>query len=107
MASDVESSSDVQPSYQVVLTDEAVYAYTEVRPADIYERTGILISQLSTYPYYGRVYDSSYTAALPNVTSRVLYCGNYGVYYHVSEERQVVTVFAIEDQRRDPFARFV
>lgn len=31
---------------------------------------------------------------------------HFGVYYHVDDERELVTVLAIEDERMDPIGRF-
>ena len=36
----------------------------------------------------------------------VAYAGHYGIYYEVSDEREEVHVYHIEDQRRDPLSRF-
>ena len=45
-------------------------------------------------------------AAQPPFACRVLCCEHYGIYYRVDETDRAVTVFAIEDQRRNPLTRF-
>jgi mRNA-degrading endonuclease RelE of RelBE toxin-antitoxin system len=93
-------------SYEIRLTDEAVYAYADVMPDEVYERMGDLITFLAEHPYYGGEYDPYYKASKPPVDCRVFYCASYGVYYHVDEEEAAVTVFAIVDTRRNPLRRF-
>ena len=101
--SDEEGPAD---PYEISMTDEALYAYVEIPSGDIYARIGTLIDFLALHPYYGEAYDPAYESAQPPVECRVFFCGRYGVYYHVDEEKRLVTVLAIEDQRRDPLARF-
>ena len=92
--------------YAVQLTDEAVYALSDIASESLVERIGFLLGNLSRFPRYGSVYDPVYKSAKPPVECRVFYCGPYGVYYHVDDEKHVVAVFAIEDERRDPMGRF-
>lgn len=100
------TSEDPQTPFGIELTDEAVYAYSEVHPDDVYNRIGTLIDFLTLHPYYGEEYDPAYETAQPPVACRVFFCARYGVYYHVNEGNRMITILAIEDQRRDPLARF-
>lgn len=93
-------------TYRVELTDEAVYALAEITSERIYRRLRDFMGMLERFPFYGQEYDPYYASAFPPITCRVLYCGHVAVYYHVDEEREVVTVLAVEDQRRDPLHRF-
>lgn len=101
-----EDADEAVGPFDIELTDEALYAYSAVTPDRLYQRIGDLIDFLALHPYYGEAYDPAYEAARPPVSCRVLYCARYGVYYHVDDERHLITVLAIEDQRRDPLARF-
>lgn len=92
--------------YEVVLTDEALYGYAGVTGDREYARIGEIIELLARFPRYGQVYDPYYRAALPPVPCRVFYCGRYGVYYTVDDERGRVLVLGVEDERRDPTGRF-
>lgn len=102
----IPAEATEEKPYEIQLTDEAVYAYGEIPSQEIYGRIGSLLDFLTTHPYYGQEYDPYYEAALPPITCRVFYCGRYGVYYHVHENEMLITVLAIEDQRRNPLARF-
>lgn len=92
--------------YGVQMTDEAVYAYANISSDDVYRRVGELLNTLGTFPYYGQEYDPYYEAGQPPIPCRVMFCGRYGIYYHVNDESRTVTVLAIEDERRDPRKRF-
>lgn len=97
---------DDRAEYEVQLTDEAVYGLAEVMPDVVYQRVSEMLSVLATFPRYGEEYDPYNEAARPPVPCRVLFVGRYGIYYTIDEERQKVTVLAIEDSRRDPRNRF-
>lgn len=92
--------------FEVLLTDEALFSYSEITSTKIYSRIGFLIDFLALHPYYGEAYDPYYEAAVPPIPSRVFYCSHYGVYYHVNTKARTVTVLAIVDQRRNPLSRF-
>ena len=92
--------------YDIELTDEALYALASIPSDRIYTRVGDLIDMLAAFPRYGQVYDPYYRAAEPPVACRVLFCGSYGIYYHIDEDKRLVTVLAIEDERRNPLGRF-
>lgn len=100
------ASSDSAREYEVILTDEALYGYSDVRPDSVYERISELIKSLARFPYYGQEYDPYYVAAKPDIPCRVFFCGNYGIYYFVDESTKRVTVLSIEDERRNPAFRF-
>ena len=106
MGSRLLDSEDVANEYAVQLTDEAVYALSDITNESLVERIGFLLGNLSRFPRYGSVYDPVYKSAMPSVKCRVFYCGPYGVYYHVDDKELAVIVFAIEDERRDPMGRF-
>lgn len=91
---------------EVRLTDEAYFAYADLPGDRLFARVDALLGSLGEFPYYGQEYDPAYPAARPPFPCRVAYCGRYGVYYRVLEDEGVVEVLAIEDQRRDPRARF-
>lgn len=99
-------TEEERPVYEVKLTDEAVYGYAAVFPQAIYDRIGFLIGNLSRFSFYGGEYRPYYRASCPDIPCRVFYCGHFGVYYHVDEEQELVTVLAIEDERMDPLGRF-
>lgn len=100
------SSDDASVRYDIELTDEALFAYAEIPSDKLYARIGTLIDFLAEHPWYGQEYDPYYRAAMPPVDCRVFYCGYYGVYYNVNEAARLITILAIEDQRRDPLRRF-
>ena len=100
-------SEDVEPrTYTVAMTDEAFYAYYALPSRRIIEHVKHNLRLLETSPYLGRIYDPAYEAKFPPLPCRVLYCGHYGIYYRVDDETKIVTVFALEDQRRNPLDRF-
>lgn len=92
--------------YAVQLTDEAVYALAEIPSEAMATRISALLSHLSRFPRYGVAFDPAYESARPPVPCLMCYCGTFGIYYHVDDEERVVTIFAIEDERRDPMSRF-
>lgn len=100
------ADEDLLVPFDIEMTDEAVYAYSAVQPDEVYARIGSLIDFLAGHPYYGEEYDPAYEAARPPIDCRVFFCARYGVYYHVDEERRLITVLAIENQRRNPMNRF-
>lgn len=107
VASRVSDSDDgLNVDYSIRLTDEAVYALSDIQSEALAERIGSMLGNLSKFPHYGSVYDPAYKSAKPPVACRVFYCGPYGVYYHVDEQNHVVAIIAIEDERRDPMGRF-
>ncbi len=101
-------SVDEEPRtpFLIEMTDEAVYAYSAVQPDDVYARIGALIDFLAEHPYYGEEYDPAYNAARPPIDCRVFFCARYGVYYHIDEEKLIITILAIENLRRNPMNRF-
>lgn len=42
----------------------------------------------------------------PAFNFRILCCEHFGIYYRIDDESHKVTVFALEDQRRNPLDRF-
>ncbi len=103
---DPNESDEPQTSFDIELTDEALYAYADIRSQSILGRIDTLIDTLALHPYYGEKYDPAYEASRPPVDCRVLFCAHYGIYYHVNETRRLVTILAIVSQRRDPLTRF-
>ena len=101
MQSDAE-----RPPFEVRMTNEAIYGLVVVAPQDVYDRISFLIGNLRAFPYYGGEYRPYYRAAMPDVATRIFYCGHYGVYYTVDEIEQTVTVLSVEDERMDPLGRF-
>lgn len=92
--------------YGVSLSDEAVYAYSEIPSQKVYDRIGFLIGFLATHPYFGEPYEPYYKAAMPPVACRVFFCAHYGVYYCVDAENRAINVLAIVSERKDPLKRF-
>ena len=92
--------------FEVVLADEAFYAYAALPSELVFEHVGEDLALLETTPFMGVAYDPAYETKRPPFACRVLYCECYGIYYRVDEEARQVVVFAIEDQRRDPAQRF-
>lgn len=104
-APDGEFNDEREP-YDIELTDEALYAYADICSPSALKRIDELIDVLPLHPYFGEEYDPAYESARPPVPCRVLFCAQYGVYYHVDGARRLVTVLAIESQRRNPLMRF-
>ena len=117
---DVEFYSELDEldePFDVVMTDEALYAYAEIPSKRVYARIGNLIDFLAEHPYFGEEYDPYYQAAFPpidcrvcgrngNCGRRVFFCAHYGVYYHVDVEQRNISILAIEDHRKNPLSRF-
>lgn len=95
-----------EPAFEVKLTDEAFYAYAALPTQRIFDHVDNDLDLLATSPELGQAYDPAYDAARPPFACRVLYCEHYGIYYRADETDRAVTVFAIEDQRRNPLTRF-
>lgn len=94
-------------SYEVLLTPEAEQAYTSIASKADLKQLDAMLDVLDTVPGVGRLYDPAYPAARPNIDNLlVVYAGHYGIYYVIREQSKCVHVLAIEDQRRDPLARF-
>lgn len=94
------------PEHQVLITDEAFYSFVALPSERTFAHVQNSISLLANTPYLGRIYDPAYDAQRPPFECRVLYCESYGIYYAVDDGARTVTVFALEDQRRNPQARF-
>ena len=92
--------------YEILLTDEATYAFADVYPERVRARMEQLIAFLAEHPFYGEGYDPYYPAERPPIPCRVFFCGRYGIYYNVDDNRHTVTILAIEDTRMDPMGRF-
>ena len=92
--------------FEVVLTDEAFYAYVALPSERVFEHVGEDLALLEITPFMGVAYDPVYETKRPPFPCRVLYCEWYGLYYRVDEGARQVVVFAIEDQRRNPSQRF-
>lgn len=106
---DVEFFSELDEldkPFDVVMTDEALYAYAEVPSERVYARIGNLIDFLAEHPYFGEEYDPYYQAAFPPIDCRVFFCAHYGVCYHVDVEQRNISILAIEDHRKNPLSRF-
>ncbi len=106
---DVEFYSELDEldkPFDVVMTDEALYAYAEIPSERVYARIGNLIDFLAEHPYFGEEYDPYYQAAFPPIGCRVFFCAHYGVYYHVDVEQRNISILAIEDHRKNPLSRF-
>lgn len=99
-------ADEEREAYGVSLTDEAFYTYASIPSERVFEHVGRKLELLGTTPELGRVYDPAYEAKRPPFACRVLYCEHYGIYYRVDDANRSVLVFAIEDQRRNPEARF-
>lgn len=99
-------SEEDRPAFEVMLTDEALYAFASLPTTHAFERVDYDLGLLETTPHLGRNYDPAYDAARPPFPCRVLFSGYYGIYYRVDEDARRVVVFAIVDQRRDPANRF-
>ncbi len=57
---DVEFYSELDEldePFDVVMTDEALYAYAEIPSERVYARIGNLIDFLAEHPYFGEEYD--------------------------------------------------
>ena len=106
---DVEFYSELDEldePFDIVMTDEALYAYAEIPSERVYARIGNLIDFLAEHPYFGEEYDPYYQAAFPPIDCRVFFCAHYGVCYHVDVEQRNISILAIEDHRKNPLSRF-
>ena len=106
---DVEFYSELDEldgPFDVVMTDEALYAYAEIPSKRVYARIGNLIDFLAEHPYFGEEYDPYYQAAFPPIDCRVFFCAHYGVYYHVDVEQRNISILAIEGHRKNPLSGF-
>lgn len=92
--------------FEVVLTDEAFYAYASIPSDRAFDHLDADLKLLETTPELGRVYNPAYKATRLPFPCRVFYCEQYGIYYRVDKDERTVLVFAIEDQRRNPENRF-
>ena len=93
---DVEFYSELDEfnePFDVVMTDEALYAYAEIPSERVYARIGNLIDFLAEHPYFGEEYDPYYQAAFLPID-------------HVDVERRNISILAIEDHRKNPLSRF-
>ncbi len=97
---------DESPQFEVRLTDEAFFTFEAIPSNRQFEHVKNDIGLLKTTPCLGSAYDPIYKAAKPPFPCRVLYCEQFGIYYTVDEANAAVTVFTIEDQRRNPAGRF-
>ncbi len=97
---------DISLPCEVFLTDEAYYAYAAIPSDALFEHIGDDMGLLESTPYIGREYGPAYEAMKPPFECRVLFCEHYGIYYSVDDEACAVTIFAVEDQRRNPQDRF-
>ena len=102
----LEEDDETRDPFEIEMTDEALYAYSDIRSESILRRIEVLIDTLASFPLYGEEYDPVYETAQPPVPCRVLFCAHYGIYYHVDETKKLITILAIESQRRDPLSRF-
>ena len=93
--------------YDVLLTPEAEGSYLAIQSQADLAKVDSMLDVLGTVPGIGRAYDPLYEAARPGIDGLlVVYAGHYGIYYVVDEDTSRVIVLSIEDQRRDPMARF-
>lgn len=92
--------------YQVLLSASAERTLKAIESKTDRRRIDAVLAVLDTVPEIGRNYDPLYEAARPSEPVLVFYAGNYGLYYQIDKPRHAVKVLFIEDQRRDPLARF-
>lgn len=101
-----ETGEGFPSCYELLLTDEAFYAYASLPSDSLFARVDHDLDLLRSFPELGKKYDPVYDAARPPFDCRVLYCEQYGIYYRVDDGNRRVVVFAIVDQRRNPKTRF-
>lgn len=90
---------------EVVVTDEAQIQLSHITSKVDQSAVKHALLSLKVIAEAGHSYDPVYEAALPPVECRVIYAGNYGIYYFIDHYSRVV-ILAIEDQRADPRKRF-
>lgn len=94
-------------AFEVLLTPEAESAYLAISSKTDLAKADSMLDVLDTVPGIGREYDPLYEAARPAIEGLLaVYAGHFGIYYVVDEDAPRVLVLSIEDQRRDPLARF-
>lgn len=101
-----EKGQTESPFYQVILSPTAEQAMWNVASRADRKLIDGILTVLDTTPNIGRRHDPLYEAARPPEDVMVAYAGHYGIYYEIFEEDKTVYVYYIEDQRRDPLARF-
>lgn len=77
-------------------------------PTTEYVRVGKIIETVEDNPYFGRMYQPAYDAALPPVPCRHIFVQHTTktLYYRVNEEEHSVDFFYVDDARSDPKRRF-
>lgn len=103
---DESGADDEFVPYSVILAPTAEQALKAVDSKIDRMRIDRILRVLDTVPGIGRTYDPLYDAARPDGSVLVAYAGHYGIYYEASEKDRTVYVYYLEDQRRDPLARF-
>ncbi len=101
-----QAESDILQVYTVILSPTAEKAFKAVRSRADRRRIDGVLCVLDTVPGIGRDYDPIYEAAKPSEDVKVVYAGHFGIYYQIIESDNLVYVYYIEDQRRDPMKRF-
>lgn len=100
-------TEDAEPgSYRVRLSQNAAMTYAAIPSKKDLARVNKVLDLLDTVPDIGHAYDPLYESAKPPFDLRVVFAGNYGIYYAVDEAAKAVDVFYLEDQRKDPLTRF-
>lgn len=103
---DEPREEDNPTTYEVIVSPTALEAMANIASRADRARIDSVLCILDTVPGIGRTYDPLYEAAKPEEPVMVAYAGHYGIYHEVSDEREEVYVYYIEDQRRDPLSRF-
>lgn len=81
-------------------------SYVSLPSDSLFARVGCDLDLLRSFPELWKKYDPVYDAAWLPFDCGILYCGQYGVYYHADDSSCCVVVFAITAQRRNPKTRF-
>ncbi|MCI1666995.1 MAG: hypothetical protein LKK35_06245 [Olsenella sp.] len=68
-------------------------------------RANSALDALSIAPGIGMVYGPYYEAARLPYEVRVVYAGNHGIYYDYDNQKRIIYVRFIEDERRGPLKR--
>ncbi len=92
--------------YDVVLSDDAFFVYLRIPSKADADAVDRWLDLLADFPRLGHRYDPIYEAARPPFDLFVASAGRYRIYCEVDDEARRVLVDFIEDQRRDPNARF-
>lgn len=91
--------------YSITFTASAAKSYQAIG-GTARRKANNALDALAIAPGLGMRYDPYYEAARLPFDVRVVYAGYYGIYYDYDEQKRIIYVRFIEDERMDPLSRF-